>query len=300
MARAMARLFIGAPGFAGQDVLDLAGDAVRQRRTVPADRVPAVQRHVPVDDGGVRVVLAGVDPGQPGLQHGQCRVGQREPGEFDGGDGVPLGLRGGGVAQPAHGLALADQVVAGVVSGVDGRARAAPPGRPGRGSPAAATPSARTAAAGRCPCSARPAAPRRSCGPGGPSSRRRGVPSTSTPARCARRRRPSPPARSGHQQRPWSPPRDGVQAESAVVVGIRARSSALPSCSGRGSMTHRPDGSTQRHRSVTVVCRDGAMHPDRAGRSATVAGCLPPSSPVRRPESGTPSPVICARAATGW
>ena len=29
------------------------------------------------------------------------------PGEFDGGDGVPLGLRGGGVAQPAHRLALA-------------------------------------------------------------------------------------------------------------------------------------------------------------------------------------------------
>ena len=73
---------------------------------MPADRVPAVQRHVPVDGGGVRVVLAGVDPGQPGLDHGQCRVGQREPGKLDGGDGVPLGLRGGRVTEPSHGPAL--------------------------------------------------------------------------------------------------------------------------------------------------------------------------------------------------
>jgi hypothetical protein len=73
-------------------------------RAVPADRVVPVQRNVAVDRRRVRLVLARLDPGQPGLQHGQCGVGQGHPGHADGSHRVPFRLRRGLVTQPPRGL----------------------------------------------------------------------------------------------------------------------------------------------------------------------------------------------------
>ena len=65
-----------------------------------ADGVAPVQRHVTVDRRRVRLVLARLDAGQPGLQHGQRGIGQGHPGDADGGHRVPLRLRRGLMAQP--------------------------------------------------------------------------------------------------------------------------------------------------------------------------------------------------------
>ena len=68
-----------------------------------ADGVATVQRHVTVDRRRVRLVLARLDAGQPGLQHGQRGVGQGHPGHPDGGHRVQLRLRRGLMTQPPSG-----------------------------------------------------------------------------------------------------------------------------------------------------------------------------------------------------
>jgi hypothetical protein len=59
-----------------------------------------VQWHVTVDRRRVRLVLARLDAGQPGLQHGQGGIGQCHPGHADGGHRVVFRLRRGLIAQP--------------------------------------------------------------------------------------------------------------------------------------------------------------------------------------------------------
>jgi hypothetical protein len=76
-------------GFLGKDVVDLAAEAVGQRGTVPTDRVATDQWRVPVDRRGVGLVLAGVDPGQAGVEHRDVGVVQR----LAGGEGLGLGAR---------------------------------------------------------------------------------------------------------------------------------------------------------------------------------------------------------------
>ena len=65
-----------------------------------ADGVAPMQWHVTVDRRRVRLVLARLDAGQPGLQHGQSGIGQGHPGNADGGHRVLLRLRRGLMTQP--------------------------------------------------------------------------------------------------------------------------------------------------------------------------------------------------------
>ena len=71
--------------------------------------VMTVQRRVTVDRRRVRLVLARLDPGQPGLQHGQRGVSQGHPGHPDRGHRVQFRLRRGLMAQPPSG-AVSDPV----------------------------------------------------------------------------------------------------------------------------------------------------------------------------------------------
>jgi len=73
---------------------------VGEGRAVSADGVAPVQGHVTVDRRRVRLVLARLDAGQPGLQHGLSGIGQGHPGDTDGGHRIQLRLRRGLMAQP--------------------------------------------------------------------------------------------------------------------------------------------------------------------------------------------------------
>jgi hypothetical protein len=77
---------------------------VGERRPVPADRVAPVQRHMAVDRRRIRLVLARLDAGQPGLQLGERCVGQGDPGHPDGGHRVALRLRRALVAELPRGV----------------------------------------------------------------------------------------------------------------------------------------------------------------------------------------------------
>ena len=70
--------------------MDLAAQAVSERRAVAADGVPAGQWSVPVDHRGIGLVLARIDPRQPGGEHREVRVEQRLPGDGHRGDGLGL------------------------------------------------------------------------------------------------------------------------------------------------------------------------------------------------------------------
>jgi len=73
---------------------------VGEGRAVSADGVAPVQGHVTVDRRRVRLVLARLDAGQPGLQHGLSGIGQGHPGDTDGGHRIQLRLRRGLMTQP--------------------------------------------------------------------------------------------------------------------------------------------------------------------------------------------------------
>ena len=65
-----------------------------------ADGVAPVQGHVTVDRRHVRLVLARLNAGQPGLQHGLSGIGQGHPGDTDGGHRIQLRLRRRLMTQP--------------------------------------------------------------------------------------------------------------------------------------------------------------------------------------------------------